>query len=257
VDFEFAETDQLRRFFERLTRFGPAFERLQNVSNKVLGRTSNPRSAAEHVCFGLAHTCREDYLEILFLASNGHGEGALKLLRGLYERAVTLAYIAKYPTKAERFRKFAVIQEYRAMRAMLKMMTKDQLEENLGAGSVAAYTEAYERAKPEFRGREISWDVGLAKMMEDLGSPYDQYYLGSYIMPNFRVHATLTSVFDGTPRAIRDERSIKNADLALLNATACLLATFREQNRQFALHLDEELEICERDLVEVFVTRSL
>jgi hypothetical protein len=253
--FEFGETEHNKRFFDRLPKFVPTFQRLVGLSNKILGRESHPTNRAEDVCFGLAHTCREDYFEVLFLAANGHGEGALKLLRGLYERAVTLAYIARHPEKADRFLHFAAIQEYRATKAALRVVMEEQFDAALGVGSVSRRKEAYEQFKPEFRGRELSWDVGLGKMVEELGDPYDRYYLGSYTIPNFRVHATVASTFDGTAEGIRAERNIQNADFALLNATSCLLLALREQNRIFDLRLDGELQVCEEDLVDVFVTR--
>jgi hypothetical protein len=89
----------------------------------------------------------------------------------------------------------------------------------------------------------------------DLGDPYDKYYLGSYPIPKFQVHATYASAFDGTPEDIRGKRNIQNADFALLNASACLLFAMREQNKLFGLNLDEELEACEKDVVGFFVTR--
>jgi hypothetical protein len=70
-----------------------------------------PKNRTEDICFGLGHTCREDFLEILFLAANGYSNGALKLLRGLYERALTMSYIIKSPAKADRFMSFVAIQE--------------------------------------------------------------------------------------------------------------------------------------------------
>jgi hypothetical protein len=229
--FEFVQTDQNQRFFERLPKFLPAFERLMALANKDLGRAFDARNHAQDICFSLGHTCREDYLEILFLVANGYGTGASKLLRGLYERVVTLAYIAKHPDKAERFLHFAAIQEFRAMKSALKIVSEEEFDESFGTGSVAGVTERYERFKPEFPSRALSWDGSLISMVEDLGAPYDKYYLGSYTIPNFDVHATYASAFDGTPENVRAERDIKNADFALLNATACLLFALREQNR--------------------------
>jgi hypothetical protein len=43
--------------------------------------------------FDMGHSCPGDFREIAFLGVNGYGRGASKVLRGLYERAVTLAYL--------------------------------------------------------------------------------------------------------------------------------------------------------------------
>jgi hypothetical protein len=254
MTFEFTQTKESDAFFKRHPKFDPAFDRLMNLANKCFGRASGAKNHAEDVCFNLGHTCRDDYMEILFLALNGYGTGASKLLRGLYERAVTLAYIAKHPEKVDRFWHFAAIQEYRAMKSALKIVTEKQFDEAFGStATVAQMTELYERFKPEFPGRAVSWDGGLISMVEDVGDPYKMFYVGSYTIPNFHVHATLASAFDGTPEEVREERNIQNADFALLNATGCLLFAMREQNRLFDLKLDEELDICEKDVRDVFV----
>lgn len=70
-----------------------------------------PKNRLEDVSFSLSQTCREDFLEVTFLAVNGYANGAMKALRGLYERTVTLAYIGKKPEKAERFVRYAAIQD--------------------------------------------------------------------------------------------------------------------------------------------------
>ena len=46
----------------------------------------------------------------------------MKLLRGPYERAVALAYIIKFPEKADRFTNFAAIQEHRAVETALELV---------------------------------------------------------------------------------------------------------------------------------------
>jgi hypothetical protein len=70
--------------------------------------------------FSLGQTCREDYLEVAFIAVHGFNVATTKLLRGLYERAVTHAYIIKDPEKVMRFIRFGAIQEYRVMKGALE-----------------------------------------------------------------------------------------------------------------------------------------
>lgn len=82
MQFEFGETDQANAFFGRNPKFLPAFERLMTLANKCFGREIHPKSRAEDICFDLGQTCRADYMEVLFLAVNGFGIAASKLLRG-------------------------------------------------------------------------------------------------------------------------------------------------------------------------------
>jgi len=78
-------------------------------------------------CFWLGHTCRQDFLEIVFLAINGYGAGATKILRSLYERAVTIDYLIQNPNKVDRFLQFAAIQENRALEATLRQVPADRI----------------------------------------------------------------------------------------------------------------------------------
>lgn len=84
--FEFSETPQTEAFFARHPKFYPAFERLMDLANRCFARASGAKNHAQDVCFSLGHTCRDDYMEILFLVSNGYGTGASKLL-GAYTNA--------------------------------------------------------------------------------------------------------------------------------------------------------------------------
>ena len=128
MDFEFGETAEGKAFFTRSPKFADVFLALGDIGNKCFGREINPKNRLEDICFGLGHTCRDDYLEVVFLAVNGYGVGASKILRGLYERAVALAYIISDPAKAERMVRFAAIQEHRAMEAALKVVTEGEFD---------------------------------------------------------------------------------------------------------------------------------
>src|SRR4051812_38159949 len=77
VTFEFGNTDASKAFFQQNPKFFPVFERLMVLGNKCLAQQRQPKNRLEDIGFGLAHTCQEDFLEILFLAVNGYGNGAL------------------------------------------------------------------------------------------------------------------------------------------------------------------------------------
>jgi uncharacterized protein DUF5677 len=47
--------------------------------------------------FVLARLAIDEFSEMLVLASNGYGLGALKMLRSMYEKVVTSAYVAENP----------------------------------------------------------------------------------------------------------------------------------------------------------------
>ncbi len=132
INYEFGETTGSHAFWERHPDIWPQFERLIALTNKCFGREYQPKSRAEHVVFDLGQACRDDFGEIIFLAVHGHGNGATKLLRGIFERAVTAAYLIKNSDKAERFVRFGAIQEHRAMESALKVVSETEFDEVLG-----------------------------------------------------------------------------------------------------------------------------
>lgn len=108
------------------------------LANKTLGRQYQPKNRLQEICFNLGETCRVDFLEILFLAVHGWGIGASKLLRGLYERSVALAYMIKHPEKAEHFVRYAAIQEYKMMVPAVELVGEEEFDRVIGGTATVA-----------------------------------------------------------------------------------------------------------------------
>jgi len=173
IDFEFGDTEQGKAFFERNPTFWPAFEKLMALTNKTFGREVRFTNRLEDISFNLAQTCRQDFLEVLFLSVNGFGIGAQKLLRGLYERAVALEYMRTRPEKAERFTKYAAIQEHRGAMRALDVVSKEEFDAMMGPGNTFDEIKArFEKTTPEFeqtackkckrKDTAFSWDIDVA-----------------------------------------------------------------------------------------------
>jgi hypothetical protein len=252
--FEFGETTQSEAFWDRRPKFLQGFERLVALTNKCFVRISqSPITPADQICFNLGETCRQDFLEIVFLTVNGHGVAAQKLLRGLYERAVTMAYIMKHPEKGERFRKFAEIQHWRTVEKALSIMSEEELDKGIAPFTVAEIRASYEKVKPEFPGRAFSWDIGFASMVREVGGPFPPYYIPAYTNPTLHIHATLASLSESSAGdGQREERNRRDCDGTLVIATYLFLGVIRFQDDFFSLNLRAEIEACEADTNEVW-----
>jgi hypothetical protein len=261
--FEFGDTDRSRQFFARHPEFINSLAKLIEVSNKVFGRPIAAKNRLEDVGFWLGHTCRSDFIEILFLCVNGYAGAATKLLRGLYERAVTLAYLERYPDKAERFVRYAAIQEHRAMVAALSVVSEEQFNEAMSAEySTSKMRERHELIKKEFQTTDCqkcgtkrtqpSWDVDFATMVKRVNEPLSRLYLTCYAIPNLSVHATLSSAFQDEPpdgiQSGRKRTSDQDSEFALLSATIILFEVLRIQNRLFTLGLETAINESDGDM---------
>jgi hypothetical protein len=235
------------------------------LTNKTFGRVWKPANRMQDIGFNLGETCRQDFLEVAFLAVNGHGIGAQKLLRGLYERAVTLEYIRRSPEKAERFVRYAGIQEHKASKVAVDLVGRDAFDATMGQ-PFADIEEMYLKVKPEFEVTDckkcqtkrtaISWDLDFTSMVKKLGEPYESQYLIAYAIPTMHIHASLASAFSRESVGMTaDERRIHDAELALISATLIFVLVIQSQSEIFSLGFDSETKACWEEVTEVWRDR--
>jgi hypothetical protein len=267
LTFEFGETEASNAFWDRNQKAFPAFMRLLHLTNKAFGRPYQIRNRVEDICFHLGETCRTDFLEILFLAVNGYGIGAQKLLRGLFERALALEYIRQNPEKAEKFVRFAAIQEYKASKAAVEVVGIEQFNGAMPPENQFEEQEKrYQAIKGEFEQTDckkcktkklgISWDVDIKTMVDRVGEPFGMLYFTCYVLANLHVHATLASVFQresisGTP----EQRNIDEAEFSVVNAVLTFLAVIQSQDNLFNLGLRDDVMACRSDVDDVWKDR--
>ena len=266
VDFEFGDSQQCREFFQRNPTFWPSFERVMLLGNKAFGREWRASNRMEDVVYNLGETCRRDFIEIAFLAANGHGVAAVKLLRGLYERAMTLEYIRRNPEKAERFVRYGVIQESKVIRAAIDAVGEDAVKDRLGA-QLVEYRRMYNEVRPEFLVTDckkcktqrvaFSWDeLDFASMVRALGKPYQDLYMAAYAIPNLHIHATATSAFSREPNVgTPEDKNIHEAEVALIHATLIFVLVVNSQSETFSLGLDAETKACWGEVTTVWKDR--
>jgi len=267
INFEFGETVASNAFWERNPKAFPAFVRLLELTNKIFGREYRFRNRVDDICFNLGETCRTDFLEVLFLAVNGYGIGAQKLLRGLFERALALEYIRTRPDKAERFVRYAAIQEYKASRAAAEIVGEVKFDAAMPPeNSLSEQKKRYDRFRPEFEQTDcktcntkrvaISWDIDIKSMVNKVGAPFDTLYVGCYAMPNLHVHATLASALqDESVGETPEQRSTRDAEFAVMNGILAFLAVLQSQNNLFQLGLEQDIAACYSDLEDVWKDR--
>ena len=127
MDITFGRPTEQRRFAESHSLFFELFPNLQAAMKAVFIREITSRSRADFVVFYLGRLCAEDFNEILLLCGNGYGTGALKLLRGMYERVVTGRHLHAHPEEVDDFLNFYWVNAFRLARAIEDVFGKDQI----------------------------------------------------------------------------------------------------------------------------------
>ena len=122
----FGYPDQWEDFEKRNAKFIERFPTLKRALDMAFVREFTTNTPADRAIYFLGRLCIEDFMELLCLAANGYGVGALKLLRGLYERVVTAAYLSKNPEEADLFLDFRFISRHKALQAYIAGGTPDK-----------------------------------------------------------------------------------------------------------------------------------
>jgi hypothetical protein len=226
-----------------------AIEDLYATAKKVFLRKVQSDKPADRVGFYLGRICVEDFSEVFVLAGNGHGVGALKILRGMYERAVTSAYILANPDQADDFLEYDKVHKHKAYMHAKKL---GKYGPNLSDETIKRIEDDYEAVRPRFaKGSTVrgSWTaLDTASLAQKVGPGYEQLYLDAFYKPTLEIHTTAASVMGRLELAHRGVLSFasgptrQQAAHAMIMAHNLLLRVLDSQNRHFKLGLDEALK---------------
>jgi hypothetical protein len=226
-----------------------AIENLYATAKQVFLRTMRSNKPADRLGFYLGRICVEDFSEIFLLAGNGHGIGALKILRGMYERAVISAYILANPDQAEAFLDYDKVNKRTAYMHAKKL---GKYGPTLSAETIKRIEDEFQAVKPKFwTGTRVrgSWTpLDTASLAQKAGPGYEQLYLDAFYKPTLEIHATATSVFgrleltDKGTMSFASAPTRKQAAHAVIMAHNLLLRVLDSQNTHFKLGLDEILK---------------
>src|ERR1700733_6142269 len=189
------ETEQ-KEFIRASPARMSAIENLYASAKQVFLRTLTSNVPADRVGFYLGRICVEEFSEILLLAGNGHGIGALKILRGMYERAVTAAYILANPDQADAFLEYDKVNKHKAYMHAKKLCDHGP---RLAPETIKRIQEEFEAVKPMFlNGTRVrgSWTtLDTASLAQKAGPGYEVLYLDAFYKPTLEIHTTAASVF--------------------------------------------------------------
>src|SRR5438552_15318388 len=93
----FAQSSFVERYRDFLSLMD-LLKRTSEAADKV-----GPMHRDELVMYSLVRLVIEDFNEVILLAAKGTTTGAMKILRGIFERAVTVCYLEKHSEQIDLF----------------------------------------------------------------------------------------------------------------------------------------------------------
>ena len=211
----------------------------------------------------LGRVCCEDFLEILLCCGNGIGHAAHKLLRGMYERAVTLSYLHDNPAEIDDFLDFHFVNQRKLMIVSNDSMGQvftEEMKEDIENG--------FQRVKDRFMIADCK-ECGTKRLNHswnklDLVAMAKKTSLGKLLVPGYFIplrqsHATVASVFsrmsptDNGGIAFVDAAQRQEADNAIRVAHNLVLDVLRVQDEHFSVPGLKELnELCLQDFIDIW-----
>lgn len=254
----FGDSEEWKKFVQRHGLFAEKLDDLTATITNVLSHSFTVETPAQEIVHFFGPLAVEDFMEILLLCGNGYGVGALKILRGLYERTVTAAYIAKHPDTAERFLDFGSIQMRRMLNQAKELYGTNVLRQMLSPGKMESIEAEYQAVKDKFleplcktcdtTRMSFSWSsLDTASMARKAGYCLDKLYHLAFMIPTPQAHATVLSL---TSRMRTDEHGLRyfnsaaqhdEADAALSTAHGLILVMLSIQNDYFKSGKDAEI----------------
>jgi hypothetical protein len=266
--------------FQAIERSGPlalsfpqfieTFTPLRKLTEAIFHRVRSEAGTPQIIVFGLGRLCVEDFAEILFLAEHGYGYAAIKLLRGLYERAVVTETIVENPDREGR-RFF----NYFAVDAMKFQNRAKGVYENRWTTDPEGMKKWFDEVKADYKyaacescGQvpQQSWTTyGLDALagnlgkdsadpkLKKLGEQLRKAYLTCAALPNSHIHASmfglsqrLVGAFGGDLR-FKEDSQVDQVEFALSQAHGLFTLVLHTQNNFFNLGMDEQLQHIRND----------
>jgi len=250
----FGLSDEWAVFQERHEKLMEKLQQLFETFHKVFIRDVEASNPADRVVFMLGRLAVEDFMEILLLCGNGYGIGGMKLLRGLYEKAVNLGYIAKNPDKAEAFLEYHYIHQGKYFNHAKQVFRMDKL---LSAFQIKQIETAYSKAKEKYQEvlckkcgttrTRLSWsELDLLSMARVAG--LDKSYLQCYYDPTLQAHTTFSALVSRLK--VKEDGQVSfdegaqhdKADLSLIAAHQVILYVVDTENTYFKMGLENEIQ---------------
>lgn len=260
--------DQWKAFQQRNYEFLARLDNLEDAFKIAFVRSFDSQGPEATTIFTLGCMCVEEFHEIALFAGNGYGFGALRLLRSLYERAVTMAFLSDSPDQVDAFLNYDAVAKRRAMRAAREVFGQDIVSDQQMAEVEQRYAEVkrnYEVTTCKAcgkRGINYTWHkLNFVEMAKK--TIFGKQFVWAYYYPMSQVHSTAQALLSrlaetdggviGFDRGLQPER----ADEALIAAHLIILGVLLTQLKYFNLEqLDAPLQRCQQDYKEIWKTNG-
>jgi hypothetical protein len=261
---EYGYREEWSAFAARHAEFTRRFVNIEKALETAFNRIHQTSSLIERTIYFLGRLAVEEFMEILLLCANGYGIGAQKLVRGMYERAVTARYLYKYPDEVRNYLDFNRVTDHKFLLAIQSTMGHDvfsqeqaeKIERDFGAVKTQFMVSDCKTCKTTRLNHTWS-KVDILSMARMSDENLWRLIVPAYYRPTREFHSTMGAIFSrlDPEAAARNEGLIfdgaaqrDRADQSIITAHNLLLNVLDLQRECFHIHeLESLLQTCFED----------
>ena len=254
----FGGQEEWQRFNNDFPVFVERYAALESTRDEVFQRHGEGDKLGR-IVFGLGRVCSEDFQQALILCGNGFGIGALQIVRGMYERLVTMAFLINQPDKVDDFIDYYFVQRRKGLNILKDIYNGDDLAKMIPLDKQEEIEREYQEVTKDGRFTEPvckhsdkrkslpSWiNIALPGLARKAGHGLYDMYFNYYQRPTQMTHSSTESVMarlreDEQGNLLFDNEGQRRiVQEAITAAHHLLLHVLELQNEYFKLGLDLE-----------------
>jgi len=254
----FGMPEEWKHFAARHRLFFERFPSLHKVMNLAFLRKFASSEPIDRVVFVSGRLCVEDFNEISLLCGNGYGVGAMKILRGMYERTVTARYLHLHPKETNAFLNFDWVSRHKLAKKIKETFGEDLLPKNEIKKIEAKFQEVQKQfMNPKTKRLNYTWRKFFS-MADKVGS-IGKLIVPGYYLPTQQVHGTVYAIssrlketqdggltFNEGPTRNEADDCFRTAHILLLDILALQVEHFKLDS------LEQPLRHCFQDFKEIW-----
>jgi len=129
-DVDFGNFDYQKKFSRKYSSFLKILPDLENTSKSIIENVTSINLEELTILF-LFLEVRDDFRSILTLCANGFSRNAAKILRSLFEHAVTMKHLCENPNETYLFLNFYCLNERKRLNRLLKLCHDNEQKETI------------------------------------------------------------------------------------------------------------------------------
>ena len=255
-------------FGVRHSEFLNRFANIEKAVDAAFQRSWHTTEPLDRTLYFLGRLAVEEFMEILLLCANGYGIGAQKLVRGMYERAVTARYLRDYPNEVDNYLAFHKVAQHKFLKAVQSSIGNDVFSQV----QIDKIEREFEEVKDRFMIPDCkicntsrlnhTWSRRDIVSMARMSGALSGLIVPAYYQPTMEAHSTIDAIFSRLdPEAATREDGLifdgaaqrERADEALITAHNILLDVLDLQKEHFHLkELETLLQACFEDFMVIW-----